>query len=303
MSAHVVGIDGGGTRSRGVLLDSTGSELARAEGGPARATASHPEDAAQAVAGVVTDLLTQAGSREEPLGFVWAGLTGAGREESRRAVEQELGRLGLASHVRVDTDVAVAFHDAFGHGPGILLIAGTGSIAWGRTENGRIGRVGGWGHHIGDEGSGYAIGLEALRRVARHADGRAPETALGRSVLAHSGVGDVDGIVSWSAEASKADVASLAKVVAQAAQAGDTVAEEILAHAVEDLESHVLAILTNLGPWPEPPRLALGGGLLEPGGSLREPLQAALERQLLDVVDTTPDGAVGAARLALAALS
>ena len=106
----------------------------------------------------------------------------------------------------------------------------------------------------------------------------------------------------WT-ESRKSDVAALTPVVAQAAQAGDTVAGEILVHAVEDLESHVLAILTNLGPWPQSPRLALAGGLLEPGGALREPLQAALRRQQLEVLPVTPDGALGAARLALAALS
>ena len=155
------------------------------------------------------------------------------------------------------TDVIAAFHDAFGDGPGVLLIAGTGSIAWGRAEDGREGRVGGWGHHIGDEGSGYAIGVDALRRVARNADGRGPETNAARTSSSRRlGLAGIDGLVQWAATADGAEVAALAPVVAAAADGGDAVAGEILDHAVEELERHVLTILENLGPW----HSAAGGG-------------------------------------------
>jgi glucosamine kinase len=199
----------------------------------------------------------------------------------------------------VGTDVAAAFHDAFGDGPGILIISGTGSIAWGRAENGRQGRVGGWGHHIGDEGSGYAIGVDALRRVARHADGRAPHTHLQRLVLQHLGLHQVDELVHWAAVASKAEVAALAPVVALASSEYDEVAGEILTQAVEELEGHVLAILESLGPWAHPPQVALAGGLLRSGRALRAPLLTLLSKHRLPVLGRELDPARGAARLAL----
>jgi glucosamine kinase len=300
MSVHYVGVDGGGTKTRALVVDAQGREVARAEGGPAMADASAPQVAADAVEAVVRAALDSAGVAL-PVAALWAGLSGAGREASRSAVELDLARRGLSESVRVGTDVEAAFHDAFGDGPGVLLISGTGSIAWGRAEDGREGRVGGWGHHIGDEGSGYAIGLEALRRVVRDVDGRAPDTGLHEAVLAHLALDSVEDLVRWADSASKAEVASLAPVVAGVADAGDSVAGEILVEAVEDLQGHLLTILTNLGPWQEPPRLALGGGLLQPGGPLRDAMERVVTAYHLAPRDRPLDGARGAARLAMAA--
>lgn len=297
MTRLAVGVDGGGTHTRAVVVDDQGRELGRAQGRGAVADAQNPVAAAQAVAAVVTDAVSTVGVAL-PVDALWAGLSGAGREAARGAVSLELSRVGLARSVQVSTDVGVAFHDAFGKGPGVLLIAGTGSIAWGRGEDGREGRVGGWGHHIGDEGSGYAIGREALRAVARQADGRAPRTRLRVAVLDALELPDPDALVPWASGASKAEVAALAPVVAAAAGAGDGEAAAILRNAVDDLEGHVLAILENLGPWTQPPDVALAGGLLRPGRALREPLVEALGRHRLHVVERELDPARGAAELA-----
>lgn len=298
MTEHVVGVDGGGTRTRAVILDAGGVEVGRAEGRAAVASAQDPGAPARAVAETVREAAEAAGV-EPPVRALWAALSGAGREEPRSAVEVELGRLDLAGAVRVGADVHAAFHDAFGAGPGILLIAGTGSIAWGRAEDGREGRVGGWGHHIGDEGSGYAIGLEALRRVARHVDGRAPETVLLDAVLEHLEADRVEEVVPWAHDASKGEIAALARAVVRASREGDAVAGEIVAEAVEELEGHVLTILQRLGPWEEPPGLALAGGLLRPGGSLREIVTRVLAKHQITPLDRALDPAMGAARLAL----
>lgn len=296
MTRHVIGVDGGGTRTLAVVLGEDGTEIGRAEGGPAIASARDPLAPARAVAGVARAAATASGI-EVPVAALWAALSGAGREAARSSVELELGRLGVADTVRVGTDVEAAFHDAFGTGSGILLIAGTGSIAWGRSESGREGRVGGWGHLIGDEGSGYAIGLDALRRVARNADGRAPQTRLQKAVLEHLRLSRPEDLVQWAAEASKGQVASLSKVVTAAAEDGDSVAGEILTHAVAELEGHVLTLLENLGPWRMPPRLALGGGLLGPGGPLRLAVESVLAKQRLRPVEAPLDPARGAASL------
>lgn len=302
MTGYVVGVDGGGTHTRAIVLDRGGAVVGRADGSAAVADARDPARAASAVADTCRAAAHDAGLAL-PFGALWAGLSGAGREAARSAVELELRRLGVAEAVRVGTDVAAAFHDAFGDGPGVLLIAGTGSIAWGRSEDGREGRVGGWGQHIGDEGSGYAVGLEALRRITRQVDGRAPRTRLQVAVLDFLGFTGADDLVYWAAGATKAQVAGLAPVVAAAARAGDAAASEILSQAVADLEGHVLAILENLGPWEEPPVVALGGGLLGPGRPLRAPLEQALARHRVAVLQRSPDPAAGAARMALGGLS
>jgi glucosamine kinase len=300
MSRTVIGVDGGGTRTRAVLLGSDGEELGRTEGWAAVADVHDPAIPAGSVAEVCAAVAQVAGL-SLPADVVWAGLSGAGREEARLAVEVEMSRMGIARNVHVGTDAQAAFHDAFGDGPGVLLMSGTGSIAWGRAEDGREGRVGGWGRHLGDEGSGYEVGLKALRSVVRCHDGRAPETTLRERVLERLGLDGVGELVGWESQASRAEVAEFTPLVAKAASDGDAVSRQILVHALEELEKHLRAILTNLGPWSEPAGLALGGGLLGPGGTLRKPVEARLPRHHVQLIDRELDPALGAARLALAA--
>ena len=322
MTRLVVGVDGGGTRTRAVVLDGEGRELGRAEGSGAIADALNPGPPAAAVAQVCRTALEAAGA-DAPAHALWAGLSGAGREEARAAVEEELLRAGVAGRVRVGTDIAAALHDAFGDGPGILLVAGTGSIAWGRAEDGREARAGGWGQHLGDEGSAYALGAAALKEATWQADGRAPRTGLGDAVLVALGLADASDLIPWAASATKREVAALAPVVTGGASgaaargdlaagdpaagdpaagdpaAGDPAATAILARAAGDLDAHVAALVARLAPWSRPPAVALTGGLLQPGGPLRAPLEGALARRGLGLAPREPDPALGAARLAL----
>ncbi|MDH5589240.1 MAG: hypothetical protein OEZ37_04280, partial [Gemmatimonadota bacterium] len=136
MTRLVVGVDGGGTRTRALVLDEDGQFRGRAEGRAAVADAADPASAAQSVADVVWAACQEAGT-ELPVAALWAGLSGAGRESARVAVELELSRMEVAGTVRVGTDILAAFHDAFGEDPGILVLSGTGSIAWGRATDGR----------------------------------------------------------------------------------------------------------------------------------------------------------------------
>lgn len=299
MNEHVIGVDGGGTHTRAVVLDADGRELARAVGPAALADPMDPEAAAEPIAEAVRSA-TVAANGTLPCRALWAGIAGAGRETVRASIEIALERLGLAEVVSVGSDVEAAFSDAFDTGPGILLVAGTGSIAWGRNEAGRQGRVGGWGSLLGDEGSGYAIGLESLRRLARDADGRGQETRLRDAILSALALKDVDDLVTWAAGAEKAEIAALVPVVVDSSRSGDAVAGEILVKAVEELAGHALTVASNLGPWRHPPPIALGGGLLRRGGPLRRAVEVAMSEQHLDVLLKDPDAGLGAARLALA---
>jgi N-acetylglucosamine kinase-like BadF-type ATPase len=215
-------------------------------------------------------------------------------------VEQALQGLGLADRVGVGTDVEAAFEDAFAGAPGILLCSGTGSVSFGRSESGEVARVGGWGSLLGDEGSGYQVGLESLRRVARHVDGRGPETRLQEAVLEAIGLVHVDELVVWAHDATKGDIARLVPVVARSAEEGDAVAGEILLNAVNELEGHLVTLLENLGPWRERPPLALAGGLLDPDGPLRSRMEETIRRHHVVLQPRELHPALGAARLARA---
>lgn len=297
-----VGIDGGGTRTTALATDAAGRELARAEGAAGIVNALEPTAGAQALAALARSVARRAGATPPAaVTAVCCALAGAGRDPERIALETALAQTGVAERVRVTTDAEAALADALGDGAGILAIAGTGSIAWGRDAQGRTARVGGWGLVLGDEGSGYSIGLAALRAVVRAHDGRAPGTALITPVLQVTGVGAEEGLVAWAAGAAKADVGALAPAVFLAADAGDEPARAILAEAGAGLAEHVAALYRRLGPWPDPTPLAFAGSLIAPGGPLRPWLAAAVTRiAAFQLVERPVDAARGAAALARA---
>lgn len=206
--------------------------------------------------------------------------------------------LGVASEAHVVSDVEVAAYDAFGDGAGVLLVAGTGSIAWGRGPDGRRERVGGWGSRIGDEGSAFDIGRGALRAAARGRDGRAEVTPLTEGLLAARSCAEVGALMRWAEVASKAEVAALAPLVVEAADLGNPVAREILSAAVVDLVLLVETLVRRLQPWEAGPTVALVGALVEPQGPLRSDVERALTAQDLQVAEGTVRPERGAAALA-----
>lgn len=292
-----VGVDGGGTHTRAVLVDEAGRELGRAEGGASVVRVEAPESAARVVIETVRAAADMAGV-DLPADVLWAGLAGAGSRDARVGVEVALSAAGLAERTVVGTDVEAAFEDAFGDGPGILLIAGTGSIAWARSADGRLERVGGWGDRLGDEGSGFAIGMAALRAVVRAEDGRGEVTRLRAAVIEHLGLGAPSDLIAWVATASKARVAALVPVVVTAAQEGDGVARRILDEAVAALTDHLTAAVERGGPWENPPELVLWGGLLQPDGSLRGAVEPAARSLPVQLSARSVDPALGAVSLA-----
>jgi glucosamine kinase len=295
-----IGVDGGGTHARAVIVDGRGREVARAQAPGAVVTLKGHEAAVAAVAAAVR-AAADSGGLSLPGSALWAGLAGAGHEESRAAVERGLASAGLATRVRVGTDAEAAFHAAFPDGPGLMLIAGTGSVAWGRGTSGQV-RVGGWGQQLGDEGSGYAIGLSAVRAVVRAEDGRAAPTLLRDAILEMLGLDAPVELIPWAASATKSEFAALVPLVGRCAKDGDATAQDILDEATADLEAHVRGILVKSGLGRSRPGLLLYGGVIAPGGTLREALVARLALHPVDVLQSEVDAANGAASLALASI-
>lgn len=286
-----VGVDGGGTRTRAVVVDAEGREVARAEAPGAVASHVAPGRVIGAVTTAVREACASAGVGL-PVERVWAGLAGAGQAISRAAVLSGFEESGLAHDVVVGTDVEVAFASAFPEGPGVLLIGGTGSIAWGRTPTGEVRRSGGWGQQLGDEGSGYALGRAGLVLVTRAHDGRVPPTLLSDVLLRACAVKRVDDLVGWIGEATKSEVAALAPLVAAAAEEGDAAAVALLDRSVSDLVE-VVEPLRSAGD-----RLVLWGGLISAGGPLSERTRRALGDAGWTVLDRAVDPPLGAAELA-----
>lgn len=295
----VVGVDGGGTRASAVAIDETGRELVRLQGAAGILEGGRTGEMVKRLATIVRSVLEKA-EAAIPCDAVLFALAGAGREPQRTQVEAALRSERLGRHLEVVTDAEAAFHDAFADAPGILLISGTGSIAWGRGPEGTRRRVGGWGARMGDEGSGFAIALAGLRAVARAADGRDQPTGLTDALLLEPGLNDPESLVRWAESARKKDIASLAPTVIRLGDS-DPAAREILADAVGELVLHVAAIADQLGPWEHGPRVALAGGLIAPGRPLHDRVRSGLEERIpgIEVSEKTIDGARGAADLAL----
>lgn len=302
MRSIVIGVDGGGTKTRAILADERGKSLAEATGA---GSAVHPLDierSAVVIAGVVRELLygeKAAGARAKVL---CVGVAGVGREPQRSQLTDALARHKLADDVLVEPDFAVALDDAFGDGTGVLLVSGTGSSAFGRGPTGATARAGGWGINVGDEGSGAWIGRRALSVVSASSDGREPETALTGAILTALELNEAPQLIPWAASATPALLASLAPVVLTVAAGGDQRANSIVSLAVEELALHVRALARRLFTDERASvPVALSGGLLSPGSALRKRLEHRLKSAVpgAQVHKDEIDAARGAVRAAL----
>jgi glucosamine kinase len=274
----VIGVDGGGSKTRVIVADDRGTEVVSVEGGGCAVRPGQAESSAEVIAAVVRDALAAADMPHVVPKVLCAGVAGAGRDAERQALWQALVSHELAEEVVVHADATVALDDAFGDGPGVLLVAGTGSVAFGRSPAGTFARCGGWGPVIGDEGSGAWIGRRALSVVAAAADGREPETALSGAVLTGAQVNDVSELIGWASTATPAALATLAPVVLSVAEGGDLRANSLVSLAVEELTLHVRALARQLfvderAAMP----VALAGGLLGRGSLLRKRLEHRLK--------------------------
>lgn len=273
MKELVAGVDGGGSTTRLILASDKGEELATVEGGKSAMRPGEASQSAAVIADLMREALSSAGVLEIPA-VLYCGLAGVGREEERRDLENELNRLGVAEEVVVDTDAAIALVDAFGDGPGIIVIAGTGSIAHGRGIDGSHARCGGWGSVFGDEGSGAWLGKRALGVVAAAADGREAPTALTGSILTAAEVNTAEELIPWAIAASTTTLAALAPVVMATAAAGDPRANALVSLAAEELVLHVRSLAMRLfGDERATIPVALSGGLLQKGSLLRKKLE------------------------------
>ena len=305
MTNLVVGVDGGGSKTHVVVADGRGKELASLTG---EASAVRPGDAlhsADVISRLVRECLAIAEREDRPRALV-AGVAGVGREDERRALLRALEGAKLAEDVQVVPDALIALEDAFGEGAGILLVAGTGSVAFGRGPTGHVVRCGGWGPVIGDEGGGAWIGRRALSVVTAAHDGREPETRLVGAVLTTLELDEVDQLVAWAASASTKDLAKLAAPVLTLAAERDLRANSICTIAAEELVIHVRTLARQLFVDERVSLpVALAGGLMQRGSFLRRLVEHRLKTAVpgahLHGEDVLPTR--GAVRLALRSLA
>ncbi len=261
----VIGVDGGGTKTSAILVALDGTVIAEASGGPTNLQTVGIAKAAQTILELILECCQTAQVESPALQSVVLGLAGAGRPQARADLSDKLIALSTKKkfpikHITVETDARIALEAAFAGGPGIALIAGTGSIALYHTEDGKYMRSGGWGSILGDEGSGFAIGRDGLMAALRQFDGRGEKTLLMKKALDHYGITAVDDLIPKIYQ-EHADVASFAPLVFEAAVERDRIAHLILVKNAADLADHV-RVLTMLSRPKHKLSVSLMGGLL-----------------------------------------
>ncbi|QFU17748.1 BadF/BadG/BcrA/BcrD ATPase family protein [Microvirga thermotolerans] len=272
-----LGIDGGGTKCRARLRNAAGDLLGEGAGGPSNIRLD-PDLVWSSILTASRAALAQAGLAEADLGRIHAGMGAAGAGQSS-AVERLLSRPSPFASFSIDTDAHTAWLGAFGGRDGAILIVGTGSCGYGVVAGERR-YVGGWGYEISDEGSGAAIGREALRRTIWAYDGRIPASALTNEILAEFGHSP-EAIVDWVGKARPADYARYAPMVLRYAQQRDPLGIELIEEAAKQMAS-IASRLLDLGA----PALCLFGGLAEPLRPwLPPPLQEAVALPEADALD------------------
>jgi N-acetylglucosamine kinase-like BadF-type ATPase len=293
---YVIGVDAGGTKTVGLVADESGAILGEARAGGANLVVVGELGVEKALYEVLEGLDLPA-----PATAICLGIAGVDRAGDQEVIHGVLSRLGFRrSSVRIVNDAHVALVGGAPEGIGIVVVAGTGSMAYGVDAGGRTARAGGWGHLLGDEGSAFWLGHAAVRQGVRAADGRGPDTTLYERICREVGVEDPSGLVKWfyDQEHSRARVARLAAVVQQAADEGDEAARGLLDQAAQHLARAARAVSKQL-EFEAPYSLVLSGGVFRACPSLCPRVEASLDLPLARVVRLEAEPATGAVKLAL----
>ncbi|HEY1308358.1 MAG TPA: BadF/BadG/BcrA/BcrD ATPase family protein [Vicinamibacterales bacterium] len=299
---HVLGIDAGGTKTVCQLADERGAVVAEARGGGANLRAAGQIEVERVLRRLIEDVLAHREIRPEA---ICIGIAGADRERDADLVRDVTRRLGHDVATVVVNDALIALVAGVGERAGVVIVAGTGSIAYGRDAAGRAARAGGWGYLLGDEGGGFWIGRAALSAVVRQFDRRGPATLLTELVLTQMGLTTPAQVIEavYDRGLPRHVIAGIADVVEHATGAGDAVAAEILDRAAVELTSAAASVVTRLQMRGEVFQTVLAGGIFRGIPSLASGVEALLAevapRSVVRRLEVEP--AYGAVRLALAA--
>ena len=272
-----LGIDGGQSTTTAVIGDETGRILGSGRGGPCNhVSGSEGRQKFFDAVGVCLRLAcAEAGFDSSSVTFqgVCAGFSGGPGDKAGY-----LREFVKASEYDATTDAVIALSGATAGDPGIICIAGTGSIAYGRNQARKFARVGGWGYIFGDEGGAFDLTRQALRAILRHEEGWGPDTALLEALLGETGAANANDLMHrfYTSEFPRPVIASFARVVDYVANTGDAVARNIIVNAAQQLATAVSAVRMQLFERAEPAKVAHIGGVFK-SEMLRERFRMLVE--------------------------
>ncbi|MHB2001442.1 MAG: BadF/BadG/BcrA/BcrD ATPase family protein [Solirubrobacteraceae bacterium] len=294
---YVLGVDGGATKTLAAVLDLEERRMHLGHGGPSNEDAVGVRAGAEAVIDAAAAAAEAAGVALAQIDAAVLAVAGTDTPAIERHVHERAPKSWI-----VVNDVVGAWATATGAIPGIGVISGTGSNVFGVGHDGRAWRAGGWGHVLGDEGSGYWLGVRSIAAVLRDRDESGPKTGLSDAALEHFGVDDADGLVAlvYGKPLSKSEIAAFAIETAKLAEQQDPVAARLYAEAAAELAAQISAVIHNTGldgPFP----VGLIGSAFKAGPAFVAPLVETVAELApaarVSVVETAP--AAGALMLAL----
>lgn len=260
---YLIGIDGGGTKTKCVVTDLDFNKLFECQGGPSNFLLIGTEKVSQTIFSLIEESVNALKISFDEIASIFIGTTGAGRVDDALKLKNDFllfaKSKGYEFNFNVDSDARIALEGAFSGKPGSLLIAGTGSIMFGKDRNGNVYRVGGFGKLFGDEGSGVSIGKKGLKAVSKFFDGRAEKTILVDFLRNDFSINDSTQLIN-AVYKNNFDFASFAPKVIEAANLGDEAALKICDEETDELILHVKAMYSFIN---EPTmNLCLIGGLI-----------------------------------------
>lgn len=263
MAEYFLGVDGGQSSTTALVGDETGRVLGYGRGGPCNHVAASEARAKfmTAIGGCVRDALRSAGIAEDAA-FEGGCLGFSGGPADKEALVKEMFTI---HHPIITIDALIALSGAMAGGPGVITIAGTGSISYGRNSAGKTARAGGWGYVFGDEGAGFDLTRQALRAALRMEEGWGPRTQLHEMLLAETGAANANELLHWfyTPDYPRSRVAAMSRLVQRAADNGDEAAQHILDNAGRQLAEITDAARGMLFADDEPARFAYIGGVFQ----------------------------------------
>ncbi len=246
---YLIGMDGGGTKTACIATDLDGNILHKCSGGPSNFLIIGTDKVSETLFSLITECKEKLNAAYDDFGCVVIGTTGAGRRVDADRLQNAFREYCKAKNYKVnfyvDSDARIALESAFSGKPGSIMIAGTGSIMFGKDAEGKIHRVGGFGRFIGDQGSGYTIGRLGLTMMGKHFDGRGHETLLAKLMAEKFDIKTQEELI-IQVYKNNFDIASAAPLVIQAAEQGDEVCQHIIEEESYELVLHIIAMSKKL---------------------------------------------------------
>lgn len=277
---YFIGVDGGASKTAAIVVDEHEQILGRGLAGGSNHLRVGIEEATRNIERAVNIALVEAGIAIKNVEYAYCGVAGSDHPVHRQRVIDSLRIFFPRGNFIVDTDARIALTGAVGFGAGVVIISGTGSVAFGRNAAGEEARSGGWGPTLGDEGSGYWIARQGLAAIVRAHDGRGFATKMTQLLCNEYDMCEPDELPRfvYAATTHVDDIARYGKLVIEAASEGDTVAREILASGGSELAECVLAIARRLHMADAEFPVAYVGGAFHAGDLLLDPMRLRIQR-------------------------